>query len=217
MLFANIMQDEINQLSNMTADKQAEYLMKNLDSIAQKAVNQGFDSSVYQPKKSVLTGFLHFTRHPLWEGSYFDIPLSLFVYQWPPEKEALKLTKGHGNQQNWYYRSNIHGHDIPCVFTVLSGSVTQILYEEVPNHPDRVVRETRRSVLTSGCLEFDDNSAPFVHQVICQHEDSHPAITIHGYGAMTAVEVEKNFMDTFEEMSYRHVIKDDGSVQKQPW
>ncbi len=209
--------------SSYTPKERADALCLQLDTLARKLLDQGLDLRAYSYEQTPDSPYLQFARIPLWQGAYDiqpEIPLTLFIYVWPPEhlaKQAAAINQPASDQdplQN-HYATNIHGHPLACALTVLKGTICQENYQALEGWPFRVVQKKDEEVMQVGMATFDDNQAPFIHRVLCR--DQEPAITLHGYGAATAQIVREIFISNQENYSYPYILQENGKLTYLAW
>jgi hypothetical protein len=209
--------------SSYTPKQRAHYLSAHLDDLAFMLLNQGIDLNAYSYQTYGNTPYLQFSMMTLWEGKQTqpEIPLTLFIYVWPPEKLAQEVAKNQNCRENDprknFYASNIHGHPLSCALTVLKGTICQENYQAVKGWPFNVAQKIDEEILKSGSLAVDDNSTPFIHRLLCRDESQEPAYTLHGYGASSTQEVHHIFKTTKELYSYPYVLKENGELIHQEW
>lgn len=189
-IFAKAVESQLDLLQPKTPQQAACELSLHLPDIAKKALEDGFNPHIYFYKKSARTQELIYHAEEMWEGGKDrgqnpSIPLTFFVFIWPPEDLAKQT-----NAQSCFYASSIHSHPISCALMVLSGSITQEMYQDCP------LRKIGEEVLKVGDFRFDDNNDPFIHRLVCRSSGTSPAITLHAYGAATTKEVDKIFEET---------------------
>jgi hypothetical protein len=220
-IFAQVISQELGHLANRSNPEITSFLSTHISEIADAAIQKGFDLSIYQYKER--PPYLVFTIIPLWEGRKAmgrEISLSFMLYAWPPEDIARKFDQSSRNMRSQgdpchcYYASNIHEHPISCALTVLHGTVTQEIFKRVESMPYRVVRKVGEQVIKKGDSVIDDNSDSFIHRLVCRDIAGQTALTLHGYGAATAKEVENVFNS---QPAYLYVLEENGSITKRAW
>ncbi|MGE3954476.1 MAG: hypothetical protein AB7F31_04680 [Parachlamydiales bacterium] len=173
----------------------AEEISLNLVSIGQMALQRGFDVGAYAIDRRGEEQ--RFTMEPVWEGD--PLPVTLFVYIWPHEEEALARVP-----DSRAYGSVIHRHPIPCAVTVIRNSIYQTLYRELTDGTNRLAEPISEERLVPGDLSYDDQSAPFIHRFVSR-ASGEPTVTLHAYGAPTAAAVKGMFEETFQECIFPYV------------
>lgn len=196
-IFSKVVESKLK--TSMSPQQAASYLSAQLPSIAREAIEEGFNPYIYSYGQGTNRPGLYYKAYEIWEGGReqvpvisAEIPLSMFIYVWPPENLALKT-----NPQNNLYGSNIHSHPIPCAFTVLFGTITQETYQNNP------LRKVRAETIKSGEFRIDEGKVGFIHRLVCQSQGSLPAITLHAYGAASAEKLDQIFSETSKECTYR--------------
>lgn len=206
-----------------SSEQRAYALNMNIHVIAGQLLNQGIDLSAYTYTKVPDSPYLAFARIPLWEGINVkqNIPVTLFIYVWPPEHIAKQAAANHllsfEDPLFYHYATNIHGHPLPCALTLLRGTLYQENYQAVAGWPFQVARKKDDEIFQVGTSAFDDNTTPFIHRVVCRDKGQEPAISLHAYGASTAQNVLSTFISQRARYSYPYVLEDNGDLIYQPW
>jgi hypothetical protein len=209
--------------ASYTPQQRAYALNVNLNVIAQQLLDKGIDLNAYSYCKSPDSPYLAFAKISLWEGAGIqpEIPLTLFIYVWPPEhmakQAAASVPLSASNPSAYHYATNIHGHPLPCSLTLLRGSLCQENYQAVRGWPFNVAQKKDEETLQFGTTTFDDNTTPFVHRVCCRNKGQVPAISLHGYGASTEKAVSTIFTSERERYTYPYVLQKNGDLIYQPW
>lgn len=192
-----------------TPEEKAAYLSVRIREIAQKLLASGFTSDAYEIPEFNKNQLLSFSAFPLWEGKDAAIPVTFIVYVWPPEKVALKYISD--TSYNRFYASCIHRHPISCAITCLKGTITQQNYRLSKAFPmkERVVELINEEQFNPGEGDVDDNSKPFIHRLVCRHNDTCPCLTLHAYGAGSKDEAFKIFNETCDTCEYCRVVRPD--------
>lgn len=185
--------------SSSTPSQKAKYLGQEIDAIGREALKRGMDLSDYAPQ-TLRNGALSFEAYPVWEGKGQKIPLTFFVYAWPPESFSLAKNPTHSG-----YCSNIHRHPISCAFTVLQGTLVQENYADVPGYTYKVAQKISSEYLSKGSKSLADEKDS-IHRLVCQSLDGQNCLSLHAYGLPTAKEVFQCFKKTFDECCYSHII-----------
>lgn len=215
-----VMGEELANLEGLSPDEKAFALNKNISELASKIMSYGFDPDAYQPGHCKETGYLFYVRIPIWEGGLNDeeeIPLTLFVYAWPPARHARSYDRVSHDPFNCFYGSCIHAHPILCAFQVLKGSLDQITYDPLPDWPYPIVKKRQQEHFTLGQGAVDDQLIPFIHEMFSDDERDDPAISLHSYGMGTAREVVASFCEAYTTHCYRYVLEADGSITTRTW
>jgi hypothetical protein len=209
--------------ASYTPQQRAHALNVNLHILARQLLDQGVNLSAYNYCKIPNSPYLSFARISLWEGGSKqpEIPLTLFIYVWPPEHIAKQIAANiplsASDPSAHHYATNIHGHPLPCALTLLRGSLCQENYQAVRGWPFNVAQKKNEETLQFGTAAFDDNTTPFIHRVCCRDKGEEPAISLHGYGASTEQAVLSTFIAERERYSYPYVLQANGDVIYQPW
>jgi hypothetical protein len=224
-LCARILRKASHELPpSLTPRERADALSRKLDVLARELLSQGFDLNAYTYKRDATSPYVQFSMIALWEGGYEckpEIPLTLFIYVWPPEQFAQQLAiqrgAAHDESDKGYYASNIHSHPITCGVILLQGTLCQENYRAVKGWPFKVARKENEEILAPGTISFDDGSLPFIHRLVCRDEGQTPAISLHGYGAPSERKVRHLFRENFERDSYQHILQENGQLRYQAW
>ena len=223
-LCARILQRIFQTLPSFyTPQQRAHGLSLQLDGLARELLSQGLDLNAYCYEHCHGSPYLQFAMIPLWEGANDqpEIPLTLFIYVWPPENLAKQAAIFHNaldsDPRKGYYATHIHGHPLSCAVTVLKGTICQENYHAVGGWPFKVAQKKDEEILRPGTTTFDDNADPFIHRLICRDENQGPAFTLHGYGASSSQTVLNIFQTTFEQYSYHYILKENGKLIYQAW
>jgi len=107
-----------------------------------------------------------YTMDLLWEGEQYDIPLTLYIFVWPPGSKP----------------TTIHSHPFFCAYTPIKGELIQLTY-------DKDIKLLKKETILPGQLIIDDNSEPFIHQ----NGSTTGAVSLHAYGAKNDREVMNQF------------------------
>lgn len=200
-IFKTIIDEELASQTDRRPAKIADYLCTRITNIAQKLLESGFQPDAYDLPKLDNTAVVAFDRHVLWEGEGNAIPLTFFVYAWPPEEYALQYNVNH--PENSRYKTSIHSHSIPCALAVLQGTFVQNSFERVSANPkDRSVRLLEKKNLQVGDGEVDILTKPFIHQLYGKGLSSSPCLSLHAYGLPTEEKVMECFKNTYLESTY---------------
>ncbi len=224
-IFAQTIEQELSHLPlSFSPQERAHSLRMNIVSIAQQVIHKGFNVSIYHYKEQL--PYLAFSIISMWEGKSIkdqEIPLSFILYVWPPEAIAKKhdqpstMTKMKEDPHNCYYASNIHDHPIPCALTVIEGTLNQETFSQLAGPPDRLVKKINEEILKPGSAIIDENQTPFIHRLVCRDPNQKASISLHGYGASSAADVENIFYKSYTQHTYFHVLEEDGSLTIKEW
>lgn len=205
-ILAQILDEEIANISQFDGTIQSLYLFSRIDKIAKKLLERGFSQDAYQLPEINDHYIVSFTRLPVWEGgknAKNNIPITFFFYLWPNEEYALKFLAS--SAVNSKYASIIHSHPIYCAFTVLDGSLVQRNFEEV-DEKSRTVSLIDQEILHVGDGTFDDLRNSMIHQIV--NKGDHPlAISLHAYGLPTAKKVVDSFYEEMPRCAYYNVLE----------
>lgn len=206
-LLSIILEKELAQLASKKPSEKAHYLSSRIIHIADALLKKGFFSEAYAIPMEKRDALLSFNSFALWEGDKNgseSLPLTFFVYVWPPKHLALQYNSS--DPQNCYYASIIHSHPIPCAFAILQGTLIQKNYAEVINYPiDKVVRLINEERIQLGQGSVDDLKSPFIHQLYCNDMGSRPCISLHAYGLSSAEKVMHYFKETLSQCTYKDI------------
>lgn len=209
--------------ASYTSEQRAHTLNLNLHILAKQLLDNGLDLKAYTYSKIPDSSYLAFSRISLWEGATIqsEIPLTLFIYVWPPEHIAKQIEENNSslvkNPLAYHYATNIHGHPLPCALTLLKGSLCQENYQAVSGWAFHVAQKTDEEIFQVGTTTFDDNTTPFIHRVVCRDKGQEPAMSLHGYGASTAQAVVSTFVSERKNYSYSYILQENGDLIYQPW
>ena len=222
-LCSKIVHEMIRKNPNNSPQQLAYIINQKIDNLGLELLKQNLNLKIYSYEEYENPSYLAFAKIPLWEGKETnpEIPLTIYLYVWPPEHLAKKVSENQETLENDsrknYYRTNIHGHPLICSFSVLKGSVCQENYVAIPGWAFNVAKKKDEEMFTVGQLSFDDNSNPFVHRVFCKDNGMEPAITLHGYGASSNKVVRETFNLHKKECSYSYILDEDDQLIYQSW
>jgi len=188
------------QENRLSSQETAEKIAYQLPRIAKELMDRGFDLTIYSYKTDSKNGLV-FSVVPIWEGERVkpSLPLSLFIYGWPPESWAQ-----HCQSPTLAYSTPIHAHPLMCALTVLRGTVTQELYQPIFDGQQKKAKQIGREVIRPGQLIFDRPDSPIAHRIVCQDEGQLAALTLHAYGASTGAQVQQIFRMTAKDYNYKN-------------
>lgn len=202
VLFAQIIEQEIKKLPPLlTAKQQADALNRLIGSIASQALERGLDLSIYQ-NKTLDSGEKQFSIVSLWEGgeeTQQKIPLTFFLYIWPPEAQARRICRN-----SIQYATPIHGHPIACALAILKGKLDQETYYPI-SAKSLLAKKIKNETLKPGDVVIDDRSSVFVHRLVCR--DKEVAFSLHGYEALNEEAVRQIFSRTYSQYVYQPINK----------
>ncbi len=182
---------------NLTAEERANELNQSIGSLAQQALQEGLDLSIYTCRIQK-DGQLSFGMIPLWEGGKQakpPIPLTFFIYVWPPEWLARSKVPDSTD-----YATSVHSHPIPCSLVVLKGTIDQEEYVPIKN--SRRAQRIKVETLYSLATVIDDREESFLHRLVCRDKSRACAVSLHGYGAPTDEAVQRIFYQTYSKCVY---------------
>lgn len=198
-IWQHVMQKQIEQMEGIKPEEKARLLRQHLVELAQEAIKNGFDLSIYRERKEG-PYFVYHTQS-VWEGQNQHIPLTILLYIWPAERRTRQFN-------NHYHASEIHDHPIPCALTVLQGTLNQESFILVPGR-NRVVRKVGEEELKPGQMILDEGDQSFIHRLVCRDAKAPFAISVHAYGAASFKEVGEIFQNTYTQHVYTHVLNSD--------
>lgn len=215
-IFDALLKEALESISRLSSREKAKSLSVRIGQIAKKALERGFDPTLYTYNVIQKSGYLAFSTHPLWEGQD-KVPVTFRIYVWPSESEAKSRDRIAGDRENGFYRSNIHSHPIACALTVIEGSVLQRTFVREDNSLPSAARLLEEKTLHLDEGEFDEADQPFIHQILCNDSRKKADVTLHCYHAPTEKSVDQIFSSTFREHSYTYTIDKNGHYQKEAW
>lgn len=198
-LTAQLIEKNLQALpKSLTAEERAYELNHSISSLAQQALQEGLDLSIYQCRM-LQDGQLSFGMIPLWEGGRQakpSIPLTFFIYVWPPEWLARSKVSTCTD-----YATSVHSHPISCSLAVLKGTIDQEEYVPIKN--SRLAQRIKVETLQPLAAVIDDREESFLHRLVCRDKSRACAVSLHGYGAPTDEAVQRIFYQTYLQCVYQ--------------
>lgn len=183
---------------DLTARQQAAELNRSIGVLAQQLLQGGMDLSIYSCRTQ--QGQLSFGMIPLWEGGREakpSIPLTFFIYVWPPEWLAKSKVFNPTN-----HATSVHSHPIPCSLTVLRGTIDQEEYLPIKDSRRHLAQRVKTITLNPFATVIDDRKDSFLHRLVSRDQGRTCAISLHGYGAPTDEAVQRIFYQTYSKCVY---------------
>lgn len=184
-----------------TPVEKANFLAARVSQISQELVKSGFLAEAYAIPNLDRNSIVAFNCFALWEGKciHDSIPLTFFVYVWPPEKLALQY-QGHHSPK--YYSSSIHSHPIPCAFATIQGVLIQKRFEPLAfSGFTKRVKLVKEDYFGFGEGEYDDLKQLSIHQLYTKNGTT-PCLSLHAYGMSSSENVLECFKQTLPTHTY---------------
>lgn len=188
------------QDTNYTCIEHANLLSKKIIKIATALLEEGFTAEAYGIPNLKQNSTLSFNCFTLWEGQknpLGSIPLTFFVYIWPPVElnSASSLNRAYG--------SIVHSHPIPCSFSVLQGTLSQKNFACCGSNPAaKKVRLCHEEAFHKGEGDVDDLTKTCIHQLYNNDPDAKICLSLHAYGLSSAEKVMKCFSESLSDCTY---------------
>lgn len=180
---------------SMQASEKANFLAIRISLIAKELIKKGFSAEAYAIPYLNSGSIVTFDCFTLWEGEKDAIPLSFYMYIWPPVELALRYQDKNAPH---CYASIIHSHPIPCAFSVLQGTLIQKKYEVV-DRSRKHVRCVSLELFDLGKGEYDDLKQLSIHKL---YTKGTVCLSLHAYGVKSSEDISKCFGETLASHIY---------------